>query len=202
LIYSAKGQVLFVHVSRCAGTLISNTLYQHLSDSQQIGIQHTPIAAGLPLLESEFEQLYKFCVVRNPWERLVSWYELLNKAADQGHQHSKPNRYDFGQFLDNWLGESMNVQGRTRSVQSQFAMIAGANDKVLVDHVCRFEDLQQDLSKVGERLNLTFQLSQRVNTSSFQHYSLYYNNENKAKVEDICHQDIDYFGYRFDDRQS
>lgn len=190
-----------MHISRCAGTLISNTLYQHFSDAKQIGIQHSPCTAALPLLKTEFEQLYKFCVVRNPWERLVSWYELILTSTTQEHQNPNPNRCDFGQFLDNWLSEIMDVQGVARPVQSQLAMITDSNDNVLVDHVCRFEDLQQELIKVGEQLKIAFHLEQKINASSMRHYSLYYNDENKTKVEDVCHQDIDYFGYSFDDRR-
>ncbi|MCF2948640.1 sulfotransferase family protein [Paraglaciecola aquimarina] len=199
MIYSAKGKFLFVHISRCAGTLISNNLYQHFSDSKQIGIQHSPCATALPILKSEFDQVYKFCVVRNPWERLVSWFELVSSTPSSGINNSNHNTLNFTQFINHWLNETMDIQGTTKPTQSQFAMITDFDNKVLVDHVCRFENLNDELSKMGERLNIEFQLNQKINASSKLHYSLYYNNETKAKVEEVCHQDITHFGFKFDD---
>lgn len=199
MIYSATGSFLFVHISRCAGTLISNTLYQHFPDCKQLGIQHAPCAQALPILQTEFENLYKFSVVRNPWERLASWYELTNQTLAKTHNDKQTLWADFGHFLDHWLSETMNIQGKDRPVQSQLAMLTDAGGNVLVDKICRFEALPQELNEVGQRLNVQFQLEQKINASSTCHYSHYYNDENKTKVAIACQDDIDYFDYRFDD---
>src|SRR5207245_5168864 len=91
---SFKKQFLFVHIPKTAGNSIQSILRDYSEDeivalrSEQDGIErfglrnpnykikkHSTLAEYRGALgEERFRSLYKFACVRNPWDRMVSYY--------------------------------------------------------------------------------------------------------------------------------
>ena len=80
---------------------------------------------------------YKFCIVRNPWERVISSYYWHTRDT-----RPRPSVRDF--LRD---GGAVGMQRRGFQVYT----IAG---EVAVDKVCRFETLAGDLEDVRRRLGI------------------------------------------------
>lgn len=72
MVYNAKYNFLFVHIQKTAGTSITRALLE-IPSSQFIAPAH------LRLKDIAFlkKRPFIFAVVRNPWDRLVSWYEMI-----------------------------------------------------------------------------------------------------------------------------
>lgn len=230
---------IFVHIPKTAGQSIEQYFLDHLGlahhERQQLLLgKNTNPEAGPPQLSHltarqytagghirtvEFDAYFKFGFVRNPWDRLVSFYKY------RGHAH----RYDFKTFVfkhmprPGWSNDYCHVM-------SQYEYLY-ADGRRLVDFVGRFERLQPDFDTVCTQLGLPIlplphlnrglrQYSlQAVLTSkprkilrnfkrllrqgrlqqhTFSHYSGYYDAETRAYVAERYRQDIEAFGYTFE----
>lgn len=157
-----------------------------------------------------YEDYWKFCFVRNPWDRLVSCYEQKIKkdpVYNQGpyfvdgvdicllkHGNKFKGGMSFEKFVDSVSGISDDVaDGHIRS-QSTFLK---SGDKILVDFVGRFERLTQDFSFVCDKLGLQDKELSHLLKMQRKDYREYYTSGLIEKVRQRYRSDIEMFGYDF-----
>jgi hypothetical protein len=71
--------LVFVHIPRTGGSFIRAALGDHLE--RDPGAPRLPTHAGYDELPPEFRDRPGFCVVRNPWDWYVSWYEHVQNRG-------------------------------------------------------------------------------------------------------------------------
>ena len=130
-----------------------------------------------------------FTLVRNPWDRMVSYYHWLR---GQGFDHPAVHlarAVDFAGFLAHPMTEAAlraNPYG---------AYVAGAAAPVFV----RIEHLAVDLAPVEAHLGFALALP-RVNESARgRDWRPYYGPGDAERVAAFCSEDIARFGYGFED---
>ncbi len=149
--------VLFVHVPKAAGTAIVSALYGLR------GVGHYRAVTARNLNPELFWSLYRFAVVRNPWERLVSAYRFALQggteevALNNAHVlHSRiPDRFE--PFVLDWL-----VHQSPESLHSLFMpqhlFVQDEKGELLVDDLYDLGALRQlgrDLSRfLGRPVNI------------------------------------------------
>lgn len=191
---------IFVHIQKTGGSSIRRALnmVQHDRD------KHRSAAELKPRYRSEDWDLYfKFAFVRNPWDRLVSWWEMIqqNAAAGKpmnGFQHYVLSRANtFEQFILRRGGEYPDYDGVKCIFRNQLDyMRDGAGS--CVDFVGRFENLRADFEFVMSRLGVTAPPLPHLNSSNHRHYSTYYSDALGELVSREYAVDIAAFGYRFE----
>lgn len=153
-----------------------------------------------------WDAYFKFAFVRNPWDRLVSWWSMIdaNRAAlAEGHPLNKFHRFilvkatTFEEFLENCDEEIIDSDGRKWIYRNQIDYLTDASGRQIVDFVGRFETIQQDFDRaarkaVGQPLPLA-----HVNSSQHRHYTEYYTPTLAEKVGRRYERDIKAFGYAF-----
>jgi hypothetical protein len=122
---------------------------------------------------------FKFCVVRNPFDRVISvfYYEL-----SKGGPSLKLN--DFILHLD----------PKRLSTWERYTI--GGNPAM--EMICRFETLQTDLDIMSGRVGIPKLELPRAKTTfrkDHQHYSKLINAEARARIEEVCIDEINNFGY-------
>ncbi len=80
---------------------------------------------------------YKFCFERNPFDRAISLYYFLGKNSSIEFDEWLKNNYTNLSLKSNWN-------------------IYTINDKVVVDFIGKYENIQSDLTFVCKRLNIPF----------------------------------------------
>ena len=123
---------------------------------------------------------FKFCFVRNPWDRAISrYYWNLSRDARQ---------------------TNLNKSLRRNDPNSNFEIYA-IDGKLAVDFVGKFENMQADLQKVYERLNLPFdgwlprtKAKSRVDK---RHYSDLLSPKQAEYIRQKCRQEIEFFNYAY-----
>lgn len=155
---------LFVHIPKTAGQSIEQFFLDQLgmprnSDRNQLLLGNNPdpnkgteklshLSAAeythCGYIEAvEFDRLFKFSFVRNPWERIVSEYRYRNYF----HHRS------FRDFLRYRL-PAPGWDDRYRHIMPQYDMLHDQDGKLLVDFLGRFETLAQDFARVCKQLGM------------------------------------------------
>lgn len=131
---------------------------------------------------------FKFCFIRNPWDRLVSCY--TNKVI---RKKLYPNCWDkdfdyFVQYLE--TQHLPTGEGHIRLQSASFPL----ND---IDFIGRFENFDKDFNIViNEKLKLDKE-PVVMNPSKHKHYTEYYNDQTRNKVAQLYKADIDLGNYKF-----
>jgi hypothetical protein len=199
---SFQKRFLFVHIPKTAGNSIQSVLRDYSEDQlialrkEQDGVErfglrnpkykikkHSTLAEYRTALgETQFGELYKFTCVRNPWDRMVSYY-FTPTQAKQAWDKKK-----FRKIISNAI-----------SVGDYLRLDEGEKDPFgNVDYVMRFESLADDFSKVCAGLDVSPVTLPQYNRSQREHYSAYYDDELRELVRQRFAAEIDRFAYTFE----
>lgn len=195
---SHRYKFVFIHIPKTAGHSILSALAQYGDDKYNF----TSVAAGHIIQNRKDEMVavrsiyglephatlqehanvmgidkiknyFKFCCVRNPFERLVSACAFSAKMA------------------------SCNIMKNTlchRQPQWDYMTI---NNKFSMDDFIRVENIQEDFNRICNKIGIVPSKLIRKNQSKHSHYSDYYDEELKQMVIHKFKTEIDYFNYTF-----
>lgn len=201
---------LLVHVQRTAGTSLKAALAGACPDAQEILGTHDWAAAARAHLGARYDALYRFALVRNPWDRLVSWYEHIRQRGGAGGlegpvedgginrlwRYALAHADSFREFILRCDGVIDDVDGSKSFAFAQCAYVCDAQGRLIVDDVYRFEDLPAAADRVFEKLQIDARLP-RLNPSRHRPYREYYDAQTRAVVGRRFAPDIARFGYEF-----
>lgn len=127
---------------------------------------------------------FKFCVERNPWDRVVSYYFFRNR------NRSEPP-IPIGQYIEKPGVADLQVRG------SGIYMIDG---EVAVDRIVRYETLEDELEEIRVRLGLSGPLDLPRAKASIRPAEATYrrvlSDANIARVADLFSREIALLGYQ------
>jgi len=196
-------RLIFVHIQRTGGNSIASALGEYPNCPEKHFVaRDLRERYGANVWDSYF----KFAFVRNPWDRLVSWWSLINghrEAYAKGALLPKFQSFvisraeTFKAFLENCDEDFVDADGPKWIYRNQLDYLTDSSGQLIVDFVGRFERLQQDFELVTQRaLGYPLTLS-HSNTSSHGRYSEYYCPGLVEKVRVRFEHDIETFGYVF-----
>ena len=213
MMISHRYRCVFAHVPKCAGTSIKRLLelepvkppYWHCYWEEA---EHV---LGGDTLASYF----KFTVVRNPWDRVVSaWRMFLDKAwCKQGRDYNLRElvavsidesipyvaRYASRDEQVRWERSVENIRHHTLPSLHPYYGMADASGAVRIDEVIDYRALDDGFERVRRRLGLAHARLPRENGTRHDHYSRYFDVETRAIVAAHFAADIHAFGFTFDD---
>jgi len=201
---SLQKRFLFIHIPKTAGNSIQSALRDYSEDQlvalrkEQDGIErfglrnpnhkikkHSTLSEYRDALGHEqFRDLYKFTCVRNPWDRMVSYYFTPTQT---------PETWDRKRFR--------KIICKAVSVVDYLRLDDGEEDPFAnVDYVMRFENLADDFRTVCGALGISPTTLPRYNRSSRDHYSKYYDEELHELVRTRFAAEIERFSYTFEEQ--
>ena len=131
-------------------------------------------------------------IVRNPWDRAVSYYHWLQTQSFAHPAVTRAQTLSFSQFINH---EATQVGFRAHPYGSYVVDAAGTSR---CDLFARLETLEQDLIPFWEHIGFACKVD-RVNASArARDWRPYYSDADVAVIADSCATDIAQFGYRFD----
>ena len=217
---SEKFKFLFIHIPKTGGNSIQQALLPYTEDkivnlsTNQDGKNQFEVRSGIykttkhsnlirykhELGAKKFRSLYKFCNIRNPWDRMISFYF----SPHRGSVEWSPNK--FKQLLHQQ--RQLRYYICTRTISERICtklMVPTPNvfTKILgeeMDNIIRFENINEDFRIVCDELGLKYSPLEILNQSKREHYSIYYDNKLKDLVYKFFKEEIVFGNYSFDTR--
>lgn len=172
--------ITFFHLPKNAGTSIANWLSDNVNGEEYMDdLRHGSPESLKPLFD-DFG--WSFCCVRNPWDRMVSWYNFF-KGQNKIH-------ICFPDFVDAVFDPSKRTKKYLLPVTEQMIYVRD------VDYILRYENLLEDFKLVQEKTNCFKPLGHH-NPSNRTKYLDYYIKDHHIKVKNYYAEEIEYFGYEF-----
>ena len=137
-----------------------------------------------------FESYFKFSVVRNPFDRLVSQFSYMRRRPDLRAFIGMEGSDSFDDYLQ-LIGHRRHVQWEP---QTSFLYDDGV---LLVDFVARFEEISRDMAKVFAHLGLDCRNLPNVNPMPRRPYRGYYTDRARRLVERMYKADLAQFQFAF-----
>jgi len=206
MIISHKFKFIFIKTVKTAGTSIEVYLSDKCGDEDVF----TPIYPPLPphrarnhdrfyhhMPAFEVEQLvpdevwngyFKFCVERNPWDKVLSLFHMLNYRS--GFELS------FDGFVSEQNRDLMQVFNYPRYMST-------TGKEFLVDRVISYENLDRELGEVFGMLGVPYEGSLNVYAKAEMRaderlpYDEVYTDRQRRLIERLFRKEIDLHGYTF-----
>lgn len=131
--------------------------------------------------EDIFNSYFKFCVIRNPYDRMVSSYYFRGAKVSFADYVKKtigtpkPEKTDYNRYL--------------------------IDNKPCIDFYIRYEHLEKDLETVCKKLNIEYDISRlpsfKSNIRKDKEYRKYYNEELKQIIYENHKAEFELHGYQF-----
>jgi hypothetical protein len=144
------------------------------------------------LSEKFDKRAFKFVIVRDPYDRAVSLYEYLKSRKK--HIHENESFLNFLQRLNKNGIDPIGLYSSngTSHCNPQIRWV----EKINIDFVGRFENLEQDLQSIKSKIELSTLTIPRKNASRRKETSSYYCTEARELVEHIYREDFKFFSYK------
>lgn len=200
---SLAKRFLFVHVPKTGGNSIQGVLRRYSEDRivadapHQDGVErfevvneryglhkHAAMDAYAGAIEPEvFGGLYKFAVIRNPWDWMISLYFSPHRGVTE---------WDPAAFA-----AIVEQAGTLRQYIRRDPAGNGPLDADL-DFLLRFERLDDDFAALCGAIGIPHEPLARRNQSQREHYSVYYDEALKARVAAKFSEEIAFGEYAFE----
>lgn len=145
--------------------------------------------------EEVWNSYYKFTVVRDPFDRCVSRYYYTKKYFDDAKEVEVWDRNSFDQFL-RYHAELINENWRMYTEK----------DRVIMDFVIRYEDLERDLATVSRSIGLEHSIFEdmkgirakgdyRPKTARARDLRDLFEERHRRLISILCRKEMETFGY-------
>lgn len=208
-----KIKTVFVHIPKTAGTSIVDTLYDiNGHDTSEYFDKHESVSDIMSYLNwIKFYDYTKFTVVRNPYDRLVSWFHYYRSFWLNREHGERPcsekciSEFMKGNFND-WVAKLKPYHDSTcqtdvacpfHIISPQYRYLIDSHERIMLDFIIRYENLNEDWGLVSRALKIEHRNLPVSNKTEHKHYSEYYNESSISKVERIYKKDLDLFKYSF-----
>ena len=207
MLISDSRRALFVHVQKTGGVTVQSVLEQALPDGRKLGSNRHATLAQILRKEPGLADYWSFGFVRNPWARMVSWYDMVVRfraAAERGspgetgqllgNAYLRKVAYGYSSF-EEFVMCGPDEFPRLRTPQVDYLRADGRQ----VDFIGRTESLADDLRHVFDHLGLPFpdDVPQKNASKEKVDYRERYTPVSRERVARVFQRDVDELGYEF-----
>ncbi|WP_017093669.1 sulfotransferase family 2 domain-containing protein [Vibrio splendidus] len=140
--------------------------------------------------DKQYNEYYKFTVVRNPYRRVISWYENVMRDEKTRTYYNVNKGISFHEFVNKFLG--------TRQLESQLSWLVDYNGEISVDKVIKFENLAIEFEEAKAMLKDAqgVTLPHKLKGKDID-LNNYYDDETQALVYEFYKREFEIFEYDY-----
>lgn len=196
-----RHRILFIHIPKTAGTSVLNAF----GARKRLHLDYSVYMMADP---NRFRRYYKFCFVRNPWDRAFSTYNYFKNGGagdvDVWFKNQINGRYPtFSSWVMEFLDESRIHEHSL--LKPQYLYIFDVAGNCMVDFVGKYENLNADFDIVRAKIGLSKTLpylNKSQESSSKKKigraYQQHYTPQMASRIAQLYARDAAQFGYTFD----
>lgn len=140
---------------------------------------------------AEMQDFMVFTMVRNPWDRMLSYYCWLKDQTFEHPAVTLARSTTFSGFLQD------TTNGKSLQAAPYGSYVTGPTGVEFCDAYVRLEHLAEDLEPVEDHLGFRLEMPHVNQSKRPKDYRGVYTNEDADRVAEICAEDIARFGYAF-----
>ena len=174
---------IFIHIPKNAGTSIRNSFDTQGYDKKVVRKRYPHDSCNVIkryCRDSVWNSFFKFAVVRNPYDRMVSYYHFYK--SPQYQFKATAQKMDF----TTWLYEGLD--SNLTKLQSEYL-----NEKI--DLIGRYESLQDSFDLFCEKINIDKYQLPMWNLSRHEPYQKYYTDKTYELVYNLFEKDFIIYDY-------
>lgn len=214
MIISRGRSYIFVHIPKTGGTSLALALEgRAMKDDIMLGdtpkarqrrhrVKPTPESGRLwkhstlsdingLVTPPEIAQMFSFTLVRNPWDRMVSYYHWLR---DQGFDHPAVALAK-AQTFEGFLNDPQTQAAQRQWPASRY-MTDAAGAEQCTSYI-RLEHFTQDAGPLMDHLGFALKMPWENRSNRAGTLNDHYSDKMRTIVADCCAEDIGRFGYNF-----
>lgn len=184
-------KIAFVHIPKNGGTSISMWLkYQSpCTDCVDVGYHSTLAELNVP------DDYLSIAVIRNPWDRMVSFYHYCKWKENVAYP-------DFDYWIKNIheVQLSHDTHDKNKLLRNQYWFTPSTPQTVWIHKdpkiLLRFENMKQNEEILQQLVGCDIPIV-KLNATTHNHYTEYYTDETRKKVEKLFALDIERWNYKF-----
>ena len=212
-----KRQFIFIHAEKTGGTSIARAIWGYDRGARQQSqtndydngmTKHYSVDKARRIYgDWRWRRYFKFTVVRNPWDRLVSkWWWRHDGTNEEERAEHHLQLDENGCISRQWFEKEFAEEQKRWELETtfdEFLFGKEGHECPQVDYVLRFENLQKDwlalLLKGAIKWSGCKKTLPRTNISTQRDsdYRIYYTDETRDMVAKWCAKHISYFHYEF-----
>ena len=180
-----KHKFIFIHIPKNAGTSIRGSFKTEGYDQKVVNKRypHDPCSKIKKYCGEEvWNTFFKFAIVRNPYDRLVSYYHF--HKSPQYRYPARANSLPFDQWVMKGLDSNMK-KNQTWYLDED------------VDYIGRFENLEKDWELICKEIGITHYKLPKFNVSEHNEWKSYYTDNSEKLVNEIFQDDFEVFNYDY-----
>lgn len=159
-----------------------------VSDMDSPYYHHAESSVVKKELSDVWDSYFKFCFVRNPWDRIVSHY-FKQTQGDVHMEFINPGRGSFDDFVETHVRPDIGCS----VCKKQSMWYTG------MDYIGRFENYEDSIHTIFRRIGISEEPNIfKVNTTNHKDYGEYYNDRTVMIVYEKFKDEIEYLGYECD----
>jgi chondroitin 4-sulfotransferase 11 len=180
----------FVHINKTGGSSVERALgapFLHM----------TAADAYEQLGPTEWQRRFTFTVVRNPWDKVLSHYRY---RLARGNPALVEHPLSFTEWVCRAYGDrDPRYQETPLMFADQTSWLERADGELLVSHVARFEQLDDEFAEICRRLDRPQHTLPHLKQTAIDAppYQEQYDDEARDVVADRFARDLEHWGYRF-----
>lgn len=183
----ARDGVIMIHVNKTGGSSIGKAFGMPLEHK-------TALEKIAQLGQKKWDNCFSFAVVRNPWDKVVSHYHYRVQTNQTGLADAEINFKQWVKLC--YEQQDPAYYDKPKMFQPQIDWISDQQGNILVNYICKFENLNADFSTLCKTIGKSVELP-HIKTSKRGNYSEYYDEETREIVRKWFKKDIDLFDYEF-----
>lgn len=180
-------KIAFIHIHRTGGTTITQLLYKMKHPTNVVIAGHCHLKTIHDKFDHYDEEFFTFSFVRNPWERLLSWFLLIRQNNTEAG--------DFQYFVEQLAEHQEYTSGDFMANQADY--LTPGDDGQDVNFIGKYEHFQSDIKQLFDILEMPVFEIPVLNSTPKSHRNHYYNATTQKMVAKMCEKDIDRFKYSF-----
>jgi len=206
-LYNNERMFIFFHLYKCGGNSLRRVVNDQLKGSKELlGVHVLPKDVQRHYITRQkldrFNEMFKFTIVRNPFEFILSNYHYVRKFPNH-FMYDEAIKMPFSEFPDfymEWREKHIeeNIHGKNK-VCTMYEFLHDDKGNMLMDYIGKLETINEDFKYICEKIGIDYRTMPyiNVNKKNDKPYRQVYDDATREKVEKYFAKDLKLLKYEF-----